>query len=298
MTRLPRRHFLLRTSLAAAAAHFSSKPGEATAHPAGPTPTEAPALIDVNVHLSKWPFRSLDGDDTPALAARMQARGVRQVWAGNFDAVLHRDMGAVNRRTFDECKRHGSALLLPVGSIHPKLPDWKEDLHRCAGEFGMKIVRIYPGYHGYALDDPLFTELLALATSRNLLVQIVAQLEDARTHHPLIQVAPVNLKPLVAAIQAISTPKPRVMVLNASAAMVLTALRGAESVWLDVAMIEGVGGVENLLKSWPADRVCLGSHAPFFYWESARLKLQESGLTGHEFDAVAHQNATRALTPV
>lgn len=297
MTSLPRRQFLLRTSLAAAAAHLSTQTGENVTQAAEASPAAGPELIDVNVHLSHWPFRSLAGEDTPALVAKMKARGVRQVWAGNFDALLHRDMGAVNRRTFDECVQHGAGLLLPVGSVHPRLPDWREDLRRCAEDYGMKVVRLYPGHHSYTLDEPVFAELLALAASLKLLVQIVAQLEDQRTQHPLVQVAPVNLKPLTSAIQAISGPAPRVMVLNASATLVLASLRGAERVWLDVAMIEGVGGVENLLKNWPGERVCLGSHAPFFYWESARMKLQESGLTGQALDAVAHQNATQALTP-
>ena len=67
-------------------------------------------------------------------------------------------------------------------------------------------------------------------------------------------------------------------------------MRGT-GVWLDIAMLEGVGGVEGLLKDWPADRVVFGSHAPFFYWESARLKLQESELTPDQLAAITHGNA-------
>ena len=56
----------------------------------------------------------------------------------------------------------------------------------------------------------------------------------------------------------------RVMVLNANAAMVIKHLQDCPNVWLDFAMIEGVGGVENLLKIWPLDRLVFGSFAPVF----------------------------------
>ncbi|HYF35108.1 MAG TPA: hypothetical protein VD994_07470, partial [Prosthecobacter sp.] len=111
--------------------------------------------------------------------------------------------------------------------------------------------------------------------------------EDQRTQHPLVQVAPVDFKPLAAALE--KTPGARLMVLNANRAMSLTALQGLP-VWLDIAMLEGVGGVENLLKDWPHDKVVFGSHAPFFYWESAKLKLQESHLTEAQLTAITHGN--------
>jgi hypothetical protein len=56
-------------------------------------------------------------------------------------------------------------------------------------------------------------------------------------------------------------------------------------------MLEGVAGVELLLKDWPLEKTLFGSHAPFFYPESARLKLQESDLTAPQLAATAHNNA-------
>lgn len=249
------------------------------------TPTK---IIDTNVYLGSHPFRESITTKPDALALKLTNQNVSEAWAGSFEAMLQRDITGVNERLAHACKTSGSSLK-PVGSVHPKLPDWRGDLSRCIEQHGMKAIRLHPNYHGYALDDPAFLELLETATARKLLVQIVAQMEDERTQHPLVQVKPVDFKPLPAVLKRM--PGARVMVLNANRAMSMTALAGS-GVWLDIAMLESVGGIENLLKDWPQDRLVFGSHAPFFYWESARLKMQESDLSHAQMDAIAHLNAS------
>jgi hypothetical protein len=60
-------------------------------------------------------------------------------------------------------------------------------------------------------------------------------------------------------------------------------------------MIEGVGGLENTLKAWPAEKLCFGTHAPFFYPESSLLKLVESVLGGTQMTALTVGNARAFL---
>ena len=248
---------------------------------AGESTSPGAGWVDCNAHLGPHPNREL-----PAITAEsLKSRGVTEAWVAPLEALLHRDLTAVNARHAARC----GGPLRAVGVLHPGLPDWQEDLRRCTEEHGMRIIRLYPGYHGYTLDDPSLKKLLELAAAKNLPVQIVAEMENARTQHPLMQVKPVDFKPLVNALQQV--PELRVMVLNASAVMAQTSLRGLGNLWLDIAMIEGVAGVENLLKQWPADRLVFGSHAPFFYPESSLLKMQESDLTAAQLMAVKSGNA-------
>ena len=242
-------------------------------------------LIDCNFWLGEHPNRQLPWHGTPSIIKHLRERGVTQAWACSFDALLHKDLAAANARLTAECKA-SNGLLEAVGAVNPALPGWQSDLEQCAVKHAMKIIRLVPGYHGYELDDPRFTELLLLAKEHRLLVQIVTQLEDERTQHPLLRVPPVNLKKLPRAA--------RVMVLNANASHVMTALRGTAAV-IDTAFIEGVGGVENLLKDWPANRLVFGSHAPWFYWEANKLKLSESEFTPDQLDAVTSRNALALL---
>jgi hypothetical protein len=64
---------------------------------------------------------------------------------------------------------------------------------------------------------------------------------------------------------------------------------------VEIATLEGVGGVSALLAQTPADRILFGSHAPFFYFEAAQLKLKESPLTSAQRRAIACTNAQRLL---
>jgi predicted TIM-barrel fold metal-dependent hydrolase len=259
--------------------------------------TGAPAnLVDCNLTVGHWPFRANRWSDESGAVQRFcqtyKEKGLTQGWAGSFEGIFYRDLATANALLHERCAEYSNGFLLPVGSINPTLPAWQDDLKRCAGDHEMKAIRLHPNYQGYTLDDPRFLELLIAATEKKLLVQIVAQMEDERTQYPLMQVKPVNFKPLPAALKQI--PAARVMVLNASRAMSMTALE-ASSVFLDIAMLEGVGGVEMLLKDWPLEQLVFGSHAPLFYFESAKLKLQESELTEKQLNAITHENAQKLL---
>jgi hypothetical protein len=282
-----RREFLTTTAVVATATALHS-----SAAPAKPA-----ALMDTNVSLSRWPFRRCPLDDTPSLVAKLREHGVTQAWAGTFDALLHKDLTAANARLADECARHGRGLLVPIGAINPTRPDWQEDLRRCVEQHRMPGIRLLPNYHGYKLDDPRFTAVLGAATERGLFIQIALVQEDDRTQHPLAKAPPTDTMPLPALLKKF--PQARVQLLNA-----FRTLRGkpvlelaALGVRFEIATLESVEGVGHLLKQLPPDRLCFGSHAPFYYFESAKLKLQESDLTPAQLAAVSHDNARKLLNP-
>ena len=185
---------------------------------------------------------------------------------------------------------------MPFGSINPKLPDWKEDLRRCAEVHHMPGIRLHPNYHGYKLDDPDFARLLRLATERHLIVELALVMEDERMMHPLLRVEPVDIAPLDDLVK--QTPGLRLVLLNALGKLRGQPLRdliASGEVYVEVAMLEGVGGVANLLTQVPAERVLFGSHAPLFYFESAMLKLKESPLSEKQLRAIRRGNAQRLL---
>jgi predicted TIM-barrel fold metal-dependent hydrolase len=253
-------------------------------------------FIDVNVNLSRWPVRRIRGDETSSLVDRLRRQAVTQAWAGSFDGLFHKDLGSVNERLADDCRRHGRGLLVPFGSINPKFPDWEEELRRCADVHRMPGIRLHPNYHGYQLDNPDFRRLLQMASARGMLVQLAVMMEDERMMHPLIRVEPVDTAPLVDLVR--QTSGLQLVLLNALRtlrAQPLVSLVTSGEVYVEISMLEGVGGIANLFAQLPSHRVLFGSHAPLFYFESALLKLKESPLTDEQQRAIRIGNAQRLL---
>jgi len=261
-----------------------------------PSQGDPAMVIDVNVNLSRWPFRRLPCDELPKLLDKLRETNVAQAWAGSFDGLFHKDLGGVNARLAEDCGKQARGLLVPFGSVNPTLPDWREDLRRCHEEHGMPGIRLHPNYHGYGLDNPLFAELLGLAERRGLIVQLVVRIEDIRMQHPLMRVPDVDVKPLPDLVAA--RPNLRLVMLNAPRTVrgeTLRRLARAGNVYFEIAMLEGVGGISKLLGDVPPGRVLFGSHFPFFHLEAAVLKLRESDLLRSQAEAVSRRNAERLL---
>jgi len=253
-------------------------------------------ITDVNVYLERWPFRRLPCDQPERLVDKLQTTGVTQAWVGSFDGLLHKDIGGVNARLAETCNRVNPQLLIPFGSVDPKLPDWPEDIRRCHEDYHMPGIRLHPNYHGYTLDDAAFAELLTIAEKRELIVQLAVRMEDVRTQHPLMQVPDVDVGPLVQLMKA--RPRLRLVLLNSSRTVrgsTLTDLVSAGQIYVEIATLEGIGGVAKSLDSVPLDRVLFGSHLPLFNLESATLKLRESVLSAAQKNAITHENAKRLL---
>lgn len=253
-------------------------------------------MIDVNVYLSRWPFRRLVGDEPDSLVAQLRKRNVTQAWTGTFDGIFHKDLSSANERLANDCRRYGAGMLIPFGSINPKLPDWQEDLRRCHEEHKMPGIRLHPNYHGYSLKDDVTAELLRLAAARQLVVQIAVSMEDERTQTPLMRVPPVDISPLPDLLK--NAPAVRVVILNYNPwddPGLLQRLVSTGQVYFDIAMVEGIGGVARLAQQVSIQHVLFGSNFPLYYFESALLKVREAGFKDTDTRAVLEQNARRLL---
>ncbi|MEZ5401105.1 MAG: amidohydrolase family protein [Bryobacteraceae bacterium] len=248
-------------------------------------------MIDTNVYLERYPFRRLFGDEPAELLGTLRKNKIAQAWAGSFDALLHRDLAAVNARLAEECRRVSNGELLAMGSVNPAQPDWREDFRRCLVEHRMMGLRLHPDFHGYKLGDPPARELFAFAAERRMLLQIACTIEDDRTQHPALRVTPINLAPLAAIVR--DTPELRIQLLNARSVKpdLVRELAATGRVYMDFAMIEGVHGPARLSKDIGSERIVFGSYFPFYYFEAAALKVKESALDA----AVLTANAKRLL---
>jgi len=280
---LSRRQFMATAAAATVATQLSADAAKA---PPG-------EVIDTNVWLGHWPTRALPLSDPGRLEEKLRALGVTRAWVSSFDGLLHKDVAGVNARLAETCRAR--PFFEPFGAVNPTLPRWTDDIAACA-RLQMRGVRLAPAAHGYPLDDPRLVEVLQLATEQRLAVQLTLVLEDERTQSTTWRVPVPDLAPLAPALDAV--PTARLMLLNWLPRLIgkpaLQRLLAAK-VTFDLAMLEGIAGLETLRRELPLERVCLGSYAPVFYPEAAHLKLRESELSAGELRSITHESATRFL---
>ena len=154
-----RRNFMLSSSAALAASALHA--------------AEEVKMTDCHVYLGSNPFRQLGAENAAEFIQGLARRGVTEAWAGAFEGLLRRDVANVNRKLAKDCQ---SSILRPCGTINLSLPDWQDDVKRCAEDHGMRVIRLHPNYHGYDLKAPAFRDLLGLAVKHRLLVQLAARL--------------------------------------------------------------------------------------------------------------------------
>ena len=254
------------------------------------------SFIDVNVNLGQWPTRRLAGDSPAPLAALLARHGVTEAWVGSFDGLFYSDLTGVNDQLARDCDTVREVRLVPFGEINPLLPNWEEELNRCVETHRMPGIRLHPNYHGYTLDHPELARMLAAAAERELIVSLAVLMEDDRMMHPLMRVSEVNVAALVDMVKR--TPGLKLVLLNALKTVsgdLRDRLLSAGKVYLEIGMLEGIGGVERILADVPLDSVLFGSNSPSFYFDAALLKLQESPLSAAQRAAIVHENARRLL---
>ncbi len=296
-----RRKFL-KTSLAAAAA-VAAGPSLGKAAGQAPVQSDAP-VIDTNVDLCCWPFRDLKYGETNALVDKMKQHGVRQAWAGSYDAMLYKNLDSVNQKVAEECHENSQGMLVPFGAVNPAWPDWQEDLRRCDEEYDMPGIKLIPGYHGYTLDEPAFVELLQAAGERDMLVQIAIEMEDERMRHPRVNIPVVDVTPLPESLDEAGDVQ--VMLVNPFRHVRgerLQLMVNETDVVFETSNLDGTGGLERVIRGehWyvgsevPVDRLLMGSHVPFFPLEANLFKFMESDLTEEQEVAIMRGNAQRIL---
>ena len=254
-------------------------------------PAALPPLVDTHVYLGHWPHELLTSEHPARLAEDLRSSGVTHACAGSFDGLFHKDVAGVNQRLAGACAKFGDGLFIPIGTVNPNLPDWENDVRHCHEVHNMPGVRLHPNYHGYTLDDPRFAQLLKLAGERNLVVQIVVQME--RQKHLLLNphTETVNLAPL-----------PKVLADNGKVKVVLAnafekandkntrPLLSNSSIWLDFAQAQSSAELSQLSQA-SVDHLVFGSGAPLNNIEATAAKLRRAAITEGNLKAVAAGNA-------
>jgi hypothetical protein len=252
-------------------------------------------IIDANANLGHSPFRRVRYSEPGSLVERLGRAGIGRAWVSSMDALLYKDCHTANEPLAAAVAGHEA--LLPVATINPSFPAWQRDLSECVGRLGFRGVRTYPGYHRYKLGDAPFDELLAGAGELGVFVSVALRMSDERHHNPLCIVPPGDLAGLPEA--AARHPGVPILIVNAhnhELTRLAEPLRELPNVYVELSHIEGIGGMAEVGRRVGVERLVFGTHAPYYYPESAILKVtRESEFSPEELQGIMSGNAERLL---
>ncbi len=252
-------------------------------------------ITDSNANLGNWPFRRMCYNTPDSLLERLGRANIDRAWVVSMEAALYKDCHAANEPLAEAVADYEA--LRPLATINPNFPAWQRDLSECVEKLGFRAVRTYPNYQQYGLDQPVFDDLLSAAEELGIFVSVAVRMTDERHHHPLCMVPPVDLTPLpdVAAKHA-DVPILLVNAKNNDLTPLVERTQGLPNVFFELSHIEGMGGVEELGRKLGLEQLLFGTHAPYYYPESAILKVtRECRFTQDELQAILHGNAQRLL---
>lgn len=238
-------------------------------------------ILDTNTWVGHWPFQRLSPTTPAALARRLRAEGIDRAWTAAADAVLFPDPQQGNASWLPRVARVEG--LVPVAVIDPTLPNWRRSLEACVRRWGARVVRIVPSYHRLDLADARLDDLVRAAEGL-FAVSIQFRMEDERRHHPLMKVPPPPVDALLAFVRRHPQATFHVACAYLGEAVRLAA---AGNVVIEISSLEAMDTLRTAASRIPADRLCFGSHTPFYYTRAAVLKLRHADVDPATAAAVA-----------
>jgi predicted TIM-barrel fold metal-dependent hydrolase len=256
-------------------------------------------IIDVNAYLGHFAFRRLRHNTSESLLTLMDAKKIDRAVVSSASAITYRNAQSGNEDMDSEVRGHGDRLT-PFAVINPTYVGWEDDLKVCHEKFGMRGLRLYPGWHNYKLSDPRCLELVRAAAARDLIVSIPIRVEDRRERSWLVDVPDLTLDDVAGLIR--TCPEARFLLLNGigyarsplgRADIGLPANYRIEISRL-TALIENEIG--QLLQSLGPDRLVFGTGTPFNYPDPALLKVEVSTATPEQKEMILWRNAAAWLS--
>jgi predicted TIM-barrel fold metal-dependent hydrolase len=248
-------------------------------------------ITDVNASLGHWPFQRFDVRTPHQLAAHLRKHGIGSAWVSAMDSVLHPDPEVHDVLLWNKLRPFRTLRF--VKTVNPTLADWRESLDPWIKRRRVRIVKIFPNYHQYSLNDRCARELADRLSNGGIPLLVQMRLEDERGHYPLMKVPGVACPEVVDL--AARFPALPVVALCAYRAELPALAAGPRNLCIDLSFVESLDTVKTALTIIPARRLLFGSHTPFLYTRSAVMKLEYASLPKKHRHMIACANALRIV---
>jgi predicted TIM-barrel fold metal-dependent hydrolase len=229
---------------------------------------------DANCLIGHWPFRKLYKNTFEDLKRIHGANDISGGYISSMDSIFYNDPFEGDEELHEiikgTCYRH-------VLTINPLLPGFTRDVENGIKRFHINGVRIYPGYHEYALDDRNLKELCHVLKDTGLPLFITLRMEDERLSY-LAKPRRIQMDEIRTFLADYSNNK---VILLTAFYHELTDLKESinnhKSIWFDTSGLKDqLFTIEKLMTVFSPDKMVFGSLYPLYNFSSTYLAVKHA----------------------
>jgi len=255
--------------------------------------------IDVDSFWGHWPLRRVRTEGKEFFEKTAIENNIVYSLVSSFESIFYDDTQDGDAQMIAEMD--ASKGELPVITLNPMIPCWKDDLKRSMQKWQPCAVRLHPIIHGYKLFDDRVYELTKACADIKLPVMITAALDDPRLIHLIPNRALDNaeIKTYLQGLFRLNDPTP-IIFSNGNMAVIRSAAAEKEEYPEIYATITGQrtpGGHEydGPIEALDEDHVLFGTGYPLYYRKCHRVVLENSNLSEEAKEKLAWKNASRVF---
>ena len=246
-------------------------------------------IVDIHGYFGTWPFwpiKTRTGDD---LIRLMDRHGIDKVGVCSLRAIFD-DWERGNEEMLDLTRERGDRLI-GFATVAPVFGEAAVDRLPRYREQGVRGVRLFPYYHGYALaEDPMLDRILEKASHLRMPVVIPKRL-TMNWMLPALDIEPI------AAIAA-RFPDLKIIVGGVNyrgARQAVGMMRTHGNLMIETSCLQYMGSVEMLVSEVGTQRILFGTGLPLQYPACGLAKVTNAEISKQDRDRVLGGNAMDLL---
>jgi hypothetical protein len=228
-------------------------------------------IFDINVHLGCWHNQRLPYTSPLQLQKKLNSLGIRKAFVSSNQAIFYSDPEPGNLELLNKVKRY--PLFVPVPVFNPNIPN-SEEILRKYSKLKIKIIKLFPSFHNYSLNSEKIKSVLKFCLLEGFIILIQMRMEDERLQHPTLKTNPLDIDKILEIAEMY--PSLPIICLSGYFNECVRLAQNSSNIYLDISFAERLDTINALLDVIPLSRIVFGSHTPFFYPESALLKVESS----------------------
>jgi predicted TIM-barrel fold metal-dependent hydrolase len=231
--------------------------------------------VDLNCLVGHWPFRKLHKNTLEDIQNVHRANNIDGGYVASLNSIFYNDPFEGDEELHEILKdADGYHHVL---TINPKLLEFEEDIKEGIERFGIKGVRIYPGYHGYSLDDKDLAELCRILKENDLPLFLPLRMEDPRLNY-IITPGTIAMDEVKGFLK--SFPENKIILLTAFVSelkQLEDEIKDHSYVKFDTSGLKDtLFSIENLTAVFPAEKIVYGSLYPLYTFRSTYFLIKHA----------------------